>query len=124
MRGSALHPVGWTVFAALTCLAQPVQAGQTPPPPAPHEMPQPPPGQRDYPSLRLSGFADVNFSGTKHLEGPRGFSLGQLALHFTSELSPRVTFFGEVSFSARTDAGTGTPAATCSPPRAAGSIAK
>jgi hypothetical protein len=108
-----MHPVGWTtVLAALICLAQPVHAGQTPPPPAPHEMPQPAPGQRDYPSLRLSGFADVNFSGTKHLEGPRGFSLGQLALHFTSELSPRVTFFGEISFSARTDAGTGTPPAT------------
>jgi hypothetical protein len=73
---------------------------------------QPPPGERQYPSLRLAGFGDVNFSGMKHLEGPRGFTLGQLALHFTSELSPRVTFFGEISFSARADAGTGTPAAT------------
>jgi len=30
----------------------------------------------------------------------------------TSELSPRVTFFGEISFTARADAGTGNPAAT------------
>ena len=29
-----------------------------------------------------------------------------------SELSPRATFFGEISFTPRTDAGTGTPAAT------------
>lgn len=73
---------------------------------------QPPPGENVYPNLRLAGFGDVNFSHTKNLEGARGFSLGQLALHFTSDLSPRVTFFGEISFSARSDAGTGSPAAT------------
>ena len=65
------------------------------------------PGENVYPNLRLAGFGDVNFSHTKNLEGARGFSLGQLALHITSELSPRVTFFGEISFSARADAGTG-----------------
>jgi hypothetical protein len=90
-------------------LAWPAEA-QVPPAPGQHEM-QAPPGERQYPSLRLVGFGDVDFAGTKHLEGPRGFNLGQLALHFTSELSPRVTFFGEISFSARADAGTGTPAA-------------
>ena len=79
---------------------------------APHDPAQPQPGeQREYPSLRLVGFADVDFSGTSRREGPRGFSLGQLALHLTSELSPRVTFFGEISFTARTDAGTGDPPA-------------
>lgn len=79
----------------------------------PHVMEQAaPPDQRQYPSLRLSGFGDVNFAATDKPEGPRGFSLGQLALHMASELSPRVTFFGEVSFSARPDAGTGAPSAT------------
>jgi hypothetical protein len=67
---------------------------------------------RQYPSLRLSGFGDINFSETKRDEGPKGFTLGQLALHMASELSPRVTFFGEVSFSARPDAGTGSPSVT------------
>jgi hypothetical protein len=112
-QSGAARVVSCAGFCAVLCLAQPAHARQTPPPPAaPHEMPQPPPGQRDYPSLRLTGFADVNFSAMEHVEGPRGFSLGQLALHFTSELSPRVTFFGEISFTARSDAGTGTPPAT------------
>ena len=69
-------------------------------------------GQNQYPNLKLSGFADINFSQTKTREGPQGFSLGQFTLHLASALSPRVTFFGELSFTARTDAGTGTPAAT------------
>jgi hypothetical protein len=79
---------------------------------AQHEMGQAPPGERIYPSLKIVGFGDVNFSGTDRPEGPRGFSLGQLALHMTSELSPRVTFFGELSFTARADAGTETPPAS------------
>ena len=70
------------------------------------------PEQRQYPSLKISGFGDVNFSKTEHPEGPTGFTLGQLALHMASELSPRVTFFGEVSFTARPDAGTGSPPVT------------
>lgn len=65
-----------------------------------------------YPSLRISGFGDVNFEATTESESGEAFSLGQLALHMISELSPRVTFFGEVSFSPRADAGTGSPAAT------------
>jgi hypothetical protein len=76
-----------------------------------HDM-QAMPEQQEYPRLKIAGFGDVNFATTKHPEGPRGFSEGQLALHMTSQLSPRVTFFGELSFSARADAGTGTPPAT------------
>ena len=66
----------------------------------------------EYPSLKIAGFGDVNFAATEHMEGPRGFSQGQFALHMTSALSPRVTFFGEISFTARSDAGTGSPPAT------------
>ncbi len=84
--------------------------GQTSPP---HDVASPQSAeQHDYPSLHIAGFGDIDFSQTKHPEGPRGFSLGQFVLHMTSELSPRVTFFGEISFTARSDAGTGTPAAT------------
>ena len=71
-------------------------------------MPEP----QEYPRLKISGFGDVNFATTKHPEGPRGFFEGQLALHMASQLSARVTFFGELSFSARQDAGTGSPPAT------------
>ena len=66
---------------------------------------------REYPSLKIAGFGDINFSTTRRPEGARGFNLGQFVLHMTSELSPRVTFFGELSFTARSDAGTGSPSA-------------
>ena len=68
-------------------------------------------GSSQYPSLRISGFGDVSFSRTTNDADAKGFTLGQLALHMISELSSRVTFFGEVTFTPRSDAGTGTPAA-------------
>jgi hypothetical protein len=73
---------------------------------------QMPPAGDTYPNFKMVGFGDVDYSDTKRPEGPQGFSLGQFVLHMTSALSPRVTFFGELSFTARTDAGTGTPPAT------------
>jgi hypothetical protein len=76
-----------------------------------------------YPSLKISGFSDFDFSATT-LHGPSGgfgaqtllgahsgFEEGQFILHLSSALSPRVSVFGEVSLTARSDAGTGTPAA-------------
>ena len=68
--------------------------------------------QPEYPSLHLSGFADVDFAAQDKSEGPRGFSEGQFVLHFASALSPRVNVFGEISFTPRADAGTGGPPAT------------
>jgi len=68
--------------------------------------------QPEYPSLHISGFADVNFSLQNRSEGARGFSEGQFTLHLASALSPRVAFFGELTFSPRADAGTGSPPAT------------
>src|SRR5438105_476574 len=63
----------------------------------------------EYPSLRLSGFGNVDFAAQDKSEGPRGFSEGQFVLHLASALSPRVNFFGELSFTPRSDAGTSTP---------------
>jgi hypothetical protein len=88
---------------------------------APHvALAQPAPGGHDdhvapavdYPAFHLTGFADVNFASQDTTEGPRGFTEGQFVLHMASALSPRVAVFGELSFSPRVDAGTGTPAAT------------
>jgi hypothetical protein len=75
-----------------------------------------------YPSLKISGFSDFNF-GASDLRGASGgfgaatllnahpgFQEGQFALHFSSALSPRVSFFGELSLTARPDAGIGSPA--------------
>jgi len=91
----------------------------------------PPPGAGDtvgggYPSLKINGFSDVNFASS-NLHAPAvgfgpatllsthsGFTEGQFALHFSSALSPKVSVFGELSLTARADAGTsvnGSPAA-------------
>src|SRR5882672_10234371 len=72
----------------------------------------------------MTGFSDLNFSatnlhsaatgfGAQTLLSPHsGFEEGQFTLHLSSALSPKVTMFGEVTFTARADAGTGSPAAT------------
>jgi hypothetical protein len=112
------HAIWLAAFASLPVPAsgQPTQAPPAAAAPAPasmaHEQQPAQPAESEYPRLKIAGFGDVNFAVTKQIEGPRGFSQGQFALHMTSALSPRVTFFGEVSFSARADAGTGMPPAT------------
>jgi hypothetical protein len=68
--------------------------------------------QPEYPALHLSGFADINYAAQDAADGPRGFNEGQFVLHMVGALSPRVNFFGELSFTSRTDAGAGTPPAT------------
>jgi hypothetical protein len=84
-----------------------------------HSTPQVPHGeqatrdaQTEYPALHLSGFADINYAAQKASDGPRGFNEGQFVLHLAGALSPRVNFFGELSFTSRADAGTGSPPAT------------
>jgi hypothetical protein len=96
-----------SVFVLAMLLAARAAAAQTTPPHDEHQSPA-----RDYPSLKLSGFGDVNFARSKRPDPPRNFFEGQLTLHMTSELSSRATFFGEISFTPRADAGTGSPAAT------------
>jgi hypothetical protein len=75
------------------------------------------------PALHIAGFADFNFSATDlHgasggfqpltlLSPHTGFSEGQFVLHLSSALSSKVSVFSELSFTARSDAGTGTPPA-------------
>src|SRR5690349_14003186 len=89
-----------------------------------NQAPLPDENQPVYPSLKISGFADVDFSatdlhgasggfGAQTLLGAHsGFALGQYVLHLSSALSPKVTVFSELSMTARSDAGTGTPPAT------------
>lgn len=62
--------------------------------------------QPTYPSLKFLGFSDINFSATDQKGAKSGFSEGQFVLHLTSPLSPRVTYFGELSLTARTDVAT------------------
>ena len=77
----------------------------------------------NIPRSRWPGFSDFNFAatdlhgpsggfGAQTLLGPHtGFQEGQFALHMSSALSPKVSAFGELSMTARADAGTGSPAA-------------
>jgi hypothetical protein len=54
-----------------------------------------------YPSLQIRGFGDVDFSATDQKGTTSGFNLGQFVLHFASPLSAKVSYFGEVSFTAQ-----------------------
>jgi hypothetical protein len=103
------HAAGWVVVAVLLGLAPAARAAAQGSG-SQHDQP-PPPDQPQYPSLAIRGFADIDFSSTHLPEGAHGFSEGQFVLHFTSALSPRVTFFSEVSLTPRSDAGTGSPSA-------------
>ena len=99
-----LRPAVGALLLSLTATVALAQTSDT------HDDHQP--SAREYPSLKISGFGDINFAKTQRAEGARGFFEGQLTLHMTSELSPRATFFGEISFTPRSDAGTGSPPAT------------
>ena len=73
--------------------------------------------QPTYPSLKISGFGDfdfaasdlhapaVGFGAQTLLQTHSGFQEGQFVLHLSSALSPKVSVFGELSFTARADAG-------------------
>ena len=56
-----------------------------------------------YPNLHFRGFADVDFSATNIKGQPSGFNLGQFVLHMSSPLSKKVSVFGELSFTARSN---------------------
>ncbi len=86
-------------------------AEQTPVvPSAPHEH-EAPPGPSGTPNLRIAGFSDINFAATDQRGAKSGFNEGQFILHLSSALSSKVAYFGELSFTARADAGMGSPAA-------------
>jgi hypothetical protein len=53
-----------------------------------------------YPSLQIRGFGDVDFAATDQKGSTSGFDLGQFVLHMASPLSQKVSYFGEVSFTA------------------------
>jgi len=64
------------------------------------------------PSTHIAGFSDIDFGATDKPGTHSGFNEGQFVLHLNSALSSKVSFFGELSLTARSDAGTGTPPAT------------
>jgi hypothetical protein len=53
------------------------------------------------PSLHVQGFTDINFLATDDSKAADGFNLGQFVAHVSASLGPKVSFFGETSFTAR-----------------------
>jgi hypothetical protein len=98
-----------TAAAAPSAPIRPQPIAQTAPGEMIHGEPQ---TTGDTPNLKIAGFSDFNFSGSDQPGSKSGFNEGQFILHLNSNLSPKVSFMGELSFTARTDAGTGAPAAT------------
>ncbi len=76
-----------------------------------HDHEAPPTIPYSSPRLRLTGFSDFNFAATDQHGAKSGFDEGQFILHISSALSSRVSYFGEISLTARTDAGMGSPPA-------------
>jgi hypothetical protein len=56
--------------------------------------------QSSFPSMQIRGFGDVDFAATDQPGTTSGFNLGQFVLHIASPLSKKVTYFGELSFTA------------------------
>ena len=54
-----------------------------------------------YPALKIRGFANMDFSAADQSGSTSGFRLGQFILHFASPLSEKISYFGEVSFTAQ-----------------------
>ncbi len=79
---------------AVPALAQHGDMDMTPPPGAPET----------YPSLHIRGFTDFDYAASDAHDGrTSGFELGQFVLHLVSPLAGKVTFFGEVSATPKTN---------------------
>ncbi|HET9743232.1 MAG TPA: hypothetical protein VFQ00_10820 [Terriglobales bacterium] len=61
-----------------------------------HTIYQPGEGE-PYPNLKIRGFADIDFGANSSDRVNSGFTLGQFVLHFASALSPKISYFAEVS---------------------------
>jgi hypothetical protein len=53
-----------------------------------------------YPSLQIRGFGDADFTSTDRKGTNSGFYLGQLDLHIASALSPKISYFAELTLNA------------------------
>jgi hypothetical protein len=82
----------------------PQPAGPAPAAPPPNEVAQTlntqPEVNETYPNLKIRGFANVDYTGADTKSQPTGFTMGQFVMHFSSALSKKTSFFGELSFTA------------------------
>ena len=57
----------------------------------------------DHPQFALRGFGDVDFAKSDDPNEPQAFTVGQFVLHLSAQLGKKVSFFGETSFTARSN---------------------
>ena len=57
--------------------------------------------ERRFPSLQIRGFGDVDFSATDQKGSISGSTWARVVLHLASPLSEKVSYFGEISFTAQ-----------------------
>jgi hypothetical protein len=100
-------PVMRTAVLPLPPDTHPSQAQSPPPPPSPpHAEPEPPQADTAMSErmdlgrtlLRIRGFGDVSFHGDTQSGDATSFSLGQLDLFITSDISDRFRFLSEIVF--------------------------
>ncbi len=103
MGPSTMQPP--TTVAAIQPGAVPVSPEAPKPPTAAgqmdHDHAAMPQETMSFPHMDIRGFGDVDFSATNQPATNSGFNLGQFVLHIASPLSKKVTYFGEISFTAQ-----------------------
>ncbi len=57
--------------------------------------------QADDPRVRFLGFGDLNYIATELADRPEGFRIGQMVGHVIADIDDRLTFFSEVSLTAK-----------------------
>lgn len=106
LEANERKPVTTQVTSPVQPPAAPLQSAQAGTPPNSHEHEQMvnkiemQEAEPHYPSLQIHGFGDVDFSSTDQKGSNSGFNMGQFVVHFASALSAKVSYFGEVSFTA------------------------
>jgi hypothetical protein len=104
LKADRAAPVSTTVTAAVTPVSHPPETQPLAKPAVEaHEhdsqIPQETARQLEthYPSLQIRGFGDADFASTDQKGTNSGFYLGQLDLHFASALSPKISYFAEIT---------------------------
>lgn len=62
-----------------------------------------PEAETHYPSLEIRGFTNIDFSAQDAKGTTSGFNMGQFVLHLSGALSDKVSYFGELSLTAKPD---------------------